>query len=142
MEVEVLCNKLISFVSENRTFIEDVFYADPVHRPKQHKLTKREVESDEDQWDTGVGMCDAVPEGVWTNVDAEDRHSRTIRNAEWTSGNTNEYFVKVLIVADKSMLEHHGTYSDLQHYILTLMHTVRNFNYYVHLFNFKPLVCV
>lgn len=51
--------------------------------------------------------------------------SRKVRDADWPINyeetKTNEYFVKVLVVADRSMIEYHQSTEDLKHYILILM---------------------
>lgn len=78
-----------------------------------------EDQSESNQIDGG---CQAISEGDWNNV---DEHTRTTRNVE--SGSVfriNESFVKVLVVADKSMVKFHTHLSD---YILTLMsHVSKN----------------
>lgn len=56
--------------------------------------------------------------------------TRTTRQAHWAldeEDDTNferkrsEYYVKVLVVADRSMMQYHQSDEDLRHYILTLM---------------------
>lgn len=71
------------------------------------------------------GGCQAISEDDWKNV---DEHARTTRNAE--SGSVfriNESFVKVLVIADRSMVKFHTHLSD---YILTLMSHVSTNNVY------------
>lgn len=49
---------------------------------------------------------------------------RNARDTDWNSGYTkrsNEYFIKVLVVADSTMLEYHKTHEELTRYILILM---------------------
>lgn len=84
---------------------------------------KRSVSSNEDQSELtqADGGCQAISETEWKN---SEELTRTTRNVE--SGSVyhiNESFVKVLVVADKSMVKFHTHLSD---YILTLMAHVSN----------------
>lgn len=117
--------KWVLFVSENNTVIEDAFY-DIIDQPKQHVIRKRHTHDDEDPSSSDEeieGTCEVVDEENWRTEKDQDERSRTTRNAEWGS---NEFFVNVLVVADKSMLEFHHNDEDLQHYIFMIMHHVRS----------------
>ncbi|CAG9862410.1 unnamed protein product [Phyllotreta striolata] len=97
--------------SENHTIVID----DVVDNPKTHRL-KRSLH-DADGFE---GTC-----GVATNEDKEpsEEAPRSRRNAKWTNINriSNVSYVKVLIVADRTMVKYHVTQDDLTYYILTIM---------------------
>lgn len=82
--------------------------------PSAHTITKREIIFD----DVGEEAEEPSPENRET--------FRTTREASWpvnyeSDGKTNEYFVKVLVVADRSMVQYHQSMEELKHYILILM---------------------
>lgn len=53
-------------------------------------------------------------------------HSRRIGKGVRTKRTDHEYFIEVLVVADKKMAEYHGSHDNLVQYILTLMSHVNN----------------
>ncbi|XP_008190626.1 A disintegrin and metalloproteinase with thrombospondin motifs 9 isoform X2 [Tribolium castaneum] len=90
--------------NDNESIVEDDFGSSVVAIPS-HTLTKRAIVDD-------IGDSPFL--------------SRKIRDADWpinyeTDQKTNEYFVKVLVVADRSMIQYHQSNEDLKHYILILM---------------------
>ncbi|XP_074026740.1 ADAM metallopeptidase with thrombospondin type 1 motif A isoform X3 [Leptinotarsa decemlineata] len=104
--------------SENLTIIEDDFYQETAHIPKEHLIQKREIPLN--PWSQDIeGTCDVVEEKYWKKPE----YTRKTRNAEWTSKfrMSNESFVKVLVVADESMVKYHLNDDELTHYILILM---------------------
>lgn len=112
---------LIFFFSENRTIVID----DPDNKadnPKSHHLKKRSVHL----YDSNdiEGTCDVITNTA--NLTSEDG-PRPRRNAEWSNINrlSNVSYVKVLIVADRTMVKYHVTQDDLTYYILTIMGHVR-----------------
>ncbi|CAH1115336.1 unnamed protein product [Psylliodes chrysocephalus] len=103
--------------SENRTIVID----DPDNKadnPKSHHLKKRSVHL----YDSNdiEGTCDVITNTA--NLTSEDG-PRPRRNAEWSNINrlSNVSYVKVLIVADRTMVKYHVTQDDLTYYILTIM---------------------
>jgi hypothetical protein len=94
--------------SESDSIVEDDFGSSVVSLPTGHSITKRQIIFDE------VGEFPV------------QESSRTPREADWpvnydTDRKSNEYFVKVLVVADRSMIQYHQSNEDLKHYILILM---------------------
>ncbi|XP_063930505.1 A disintegrin and metalloproteinase with thrombospondin motifs 9-like isoform X2 [Zophobas morio] len=84
--------------------VEDDFGTSVVAIPSTHTITKRQT------------IFDDIEEPPHTES------SRLPREADWPADRkTNEYFVKVLVVADRSMIQYHQSNDDLKHYILILM---------------------
>ncbi|KAJ8950765.1 hypothetical protein NQ318_011258 [Aromia moschata] len=114
---------------ENNTIIEDEFPT-AVVADHSHSIKKREIVVDEEAKVAYVNICD-------TDTDKKgpapppmmDELSRTTRDIEWSSfaKTSKEFFIKVLVVADNSMVKYHVTEENLTHYILTLMSHVRTY---------------
>lgn len=83
--------------------------------PSAHTITKRDI------------IFDDVGEEEELSIVPENRETlRTTREASWpvnyeNDRKTNEYFLKVLVVADRSMVQYHQSTEELKHYILILM---------------------
>ncbi|KAG5867322.1 hypothetical protein JTB14_008247 [Gonioctena quinquepunctata] len=107
-------------IQKNLTIIEDDFYQETVHLPKEHLIQKRDTLWSRWYQEQAEGTCDAIDEKDWRRL---GEYSRVVRNAEWSSMSriSNESFLKVLVVADESMLKYHQNEDELTHYILTLM---------------------
>ncbi|XP_060533240.1 A disintegrin and metalloproteinase with thrombospondin motifs 9 isoform X2 [Cylas formicarius] len=100
----------------NHTIIEDDFPAEIVERrsQKHHSVGKRDIFFDDS------GSDDVIYD---VRESAEEIY-RTTREVDYDVGynrGSREYFVKVLVVADKAMVEYHKTTEELTRYILILM---------------------
>ncbi|XP_018561715.1 A disintegrin and metalloproteinase with thrombospondin motifs 9 isoform X2 [Anoplophora glabripennis] len=104
--------------NENRTIIEDDY--EIVERHRDHIRKKREIVVDEETKTAYIETCDIDTDKDYSIL---DELSRATREIEWGSyaKTSQEYFVKVLVVADESMVKYHVRDDDLHHYILTLM---------------------
>ncbi|KAJ8921175.1 hypothetical protein NQ315_013647 [Exocentrus adspersus] len=121
LEKEILLNAVSAFLSsftENRTIIEDDY--EIVEQRRDHIRRKREIVVDEEAETAYIDKCAVDTEKEYP---FSDTLSRTPREIEWSSyaKTSKEYFVKVLVVADRTMVKYHVRDEDLEHYILTLM---------------------
>ncbi|XP_030747517.1 A disintegrin and metalloproteinase with thrombospondin motifs 9 isoform X2 [Sitophilus oryzae] len=103
----------VVFKNDNGThsIIEDDFPEEVVQT--HHTIRKRDIALDED----------ILYDYVRNEENSNAENLRHARNTDYSvfSKASNEYFVKVLVVADRTMLEYHQTYEDLTKYILVLM---------------------
>ncbi|XP_050511629.1 A disintegrin and metalloproteinase with thrombospondin motifs 9 isoform X2 [Diabrotica virgifera virgifera] len=110
---------------ENKTIIEDDFYQETEYIAKDHRIRRRSLSSYEPDSEIEIeGTCDMLKETIWRSpADVLKDAARPRRNAEWNSiyRMSNESYVKVLVVADGSMLKYHTNSNELTVYILTLM---------------------
>ncbi|CAH1278310.1 unnamed protein product, partial [Diabrotica balteata] len=110
--------------NENKTIIEDDFYQETEYIAKDHRIRRRSLTSYEPDSIEIEGTCDMLKETIWRSpADVLKDAARPRRNAEWNSiyRMSNESYVKVLVVADGSMLKYHTNSNELTVYILTLM---------------------
>lgn len=98
--------------SSSSTVIDDDYTDTHVNNP--HKITKREIRFDES--DYLDGHFDDFDSDYMESISRTLQHTKRKKRA-----GSNEYFVEVLIVADRNMALYHKTTEDLIHYILTLM---------------------
>ncbi|XP_019769669.2 A disintegrin and metalloproteinase with thrombospondin motifs 9 isoform X2 [Dendroctonus ponderosae] len=97
--------------NDSSKIVDDDFPAEIVER--HHVIRKRFVSFD-----------DEVLYDPKLHEDIPQEYLRRSRNTDWSSGYTkrsNEYFIKVLVVADSTMLEYHKSHEELTKYILILM---------------------
>lgn len=92
--------------------------------PGLHNIRKRSIYN-EDQSDPNQndGGCEAISESDWKRADELIRPTRNVESG--SVYRIKESFVKVLVVADKSMIKFHTHLTD---YILTLMSHVSILN--------------
>lgn len=104
---------MANFVADSK-IVDDDFPTEIVER--HHVITKRSASFDDDLYDPKL------------HEDIPQEYLRRSRNTDWSSGYTkrsNEFFIKVLVVADSTMLEYHKSHEELTKYILILMSHVR-----------------
>lgn len=134
----------VTIKEENQTIIDDDFPSEIITLAtttisitnNNHTISKRDIAFDDIDTELyrdsiTTHLEDEQPKQSSTN-DNDNNFQRAQRDTEWvsssstnrnehSSNNNNEYFIKVLVVADKTMLDYHQRDDDLQHYILTLM---------------------
>ncbi|XP_066144477.1 A disintegrin and metalloproteinase with thrombospondin motifs 9 isoform X2 [Euwallacea fornicatus] len=94
------------------SIIEDDFPEDVIER--HHSISKRHAPSNDDRPYHFLHHQNVSPREIF----------RSARDTDWSGSYTkrsNEYFIKVLVVADSTMLEYHKTHEELQKYILILL---------------------
>lgn len=108
-------NWFFPIVSTDRhTLIEDDVGPESAEKPYKHIINKRDI------------LFDIIDD----QMESKEKNQvyRTTRNTDWMENyekSSHEYFIKLLIVADKTMVQYHKTDDGLKHYILTLMSHVR-----------------
>ncbi|KAF7271026.1 hypothetical protein GWI33_016056 [Rhynchophorus ferrugineus] len=96
----------------SHSIVEDDFPEEIVEAP--HNIQKRDLTLDEDIiYDSFKNDYNSLPEVL--------RTTRNTNSKDIFTKESNEYFIKVLIVADSTMLEYHKTHEAVTKYILILM---------------------
>ncbi|CAH1132157.1 unnamed protein product [Ceutorhynchus assimilis] len=100
--------------NESHSIIEDDFPEEIVQR--QHIIRKKRNARSED---------DVIYDYIKHENISPQELFRSTRDTDWTSSGyvkrSNEFFIKVLVVADSTMLRYHKTHEELTKYILILM---------------------
>lgn len=106
--------------ADKRTDIDNV----PVTLTRKKRRTTFDyIDTDREEWQLmGNGTEDKLESHRIVRDIAGGAHETTTRQ-EWTVN--HEFFVEVMVVADKKMLDYHKTKEDLLVYIKALMHHVR-----------------
>lgn len=100
-------------------------------QPPQHSIRRRDLRFDDLDTQQDFKPLDFMNEHVENPFHLNDYgdYTRNSRQADYWPPRevkrSHNYFVEVMLVVDKSMIDYHKTEENLNHYIMTLMNHVR-----------------